>query len=105
MGEYVPPLVCFSLGSLGYLCEFEFDENKLDESLCIIKQLQNDQKCKIDVDERLRLKVSVPENPIREVYKGYASDWYKKKGDPTLIKGYHILNEVVIDKGPCPTSV
>jgi NAD kinase len=35
-GNYSPPFVCFSLGSLGYLCEFEFDEKTLESTLALI---------------------------------------------------------------------
>ena len=52
-------------------------------------------------DDRLRLSVSVPINPERDIYRG--NDLV-----PSIkmnIDGYHILNEVVVDRGPLPNAI
>ena len=57
--------------------------------------------CKINLDERLRLKCSLPNNPEREIYRG-------NDMKPTLkmnLTGYHVLNEVVADRGPSPYAI
>ena len=56
------------------------------------------------MDDRLRLKVNVPGNPIRKIYRGNTMDWANAGNDEEIVD-YHILNEVVVDRGPCPTSV
>ena len=52
--EYIPPMICFSHGSLGYLCNFKIDEHPevFENVFC--------EKCKLHLDNRLRLKCSVP---------------------------------------------
>ena len=58
-GHYIPPLVSFSMGSLGFLCNFTFKEYPE-----VLKGL-----CHLHLDHRLRLKLSVT-NPEREVFRG-----------------------------------
>ena len=62
--KYVPPLISFAHGSLGYLCNYAFDEHSevLNSILCY--------KCKVNLDERLRLKVSCPKKPERDIFRG-----------------------------------
>lgn len=93
--NYIPPLISFAHGSLGYLCNYTFDEHKevLDSIFC--------EKCKINSDERLRLKVSCPAKPERDIYKGNDLQPSTKM----VIDGYHILNEVVVDRGPSPYAI
>ena len=52
--DYSPPLISFAHGSLGYLCNFTFEDHK--EVLSEIFA----GKQKINLDERMRLKVSCP---------------------------------------------
>jgi NAD+ kinase len=49
----------------------------------------------------LRLKLNILNNPLREIYLGNNIQNSIKKE----IKDYHILNEIVIDRGVWPTSV
>ena len=91
----MPPMVSFSLGSYGYLCNFTFDEHPkvLDKIMTGDKNL--------NLDERLRLKVGLPIQPEREIYRG-------NDLTPTCkmtVDGYHILNELVIDRGPSPYAI
>lgn len=63
-GSYIPPLLCFALGSLGYLCNFTFDEYPT-----IMRQVFN-VPFKLHLDNRIRLSAGVKDRPIRNVYKG-----------------------------------
>ena len=56
---------------------------------------------KVNMDERMRLKVSCPKQPVRDIYKGNDLQPSTKMD----IDGYHVLNEVVIDRGPSPYAV
>ena len=101
-GHYIPPMITFSMGSLGYMCEFNFDPKTLPDLLNNILGSDAD----INLDERLRLKANVSGDPERLIFKGSSHDWMDpNKGQLTRIEDYHILNDVVIDRGPCPSSV
>lgn len=92
---YMPPLVSFALGSYGYLCNFTFEEHPQ-----VIDSIMNVDN-KLNLDERLRLKVGVPAGPERDVYRG-------NDLTPTCrmtVDGYHILNELVVDRGPSPYAI
>lgn len=92
---YMPPLVSFSLGSYGYLCNFTFDEYPQ-----VIDSIMNADH-KLNLDERLRLRVGVPTEPERDIYRG-------NDLTPTCkmtVDGYHILNELVVDRGPSPYAI
>ena len=62
--DYVPPLISFAHGSLGYLCSYTEDdfESILDGVLA--------DDANIVTDDRMRLAVSIPNNPVRDIYKG-----------------------------------
>ena len=49
----------------------------------------------------MRLKVEVLEKPLRKVFKGHEFNHY----EDMLIKDYHIINEVAIDRGPSPFAI
>lgn len=82
------------MGSLGYLCNFTFDEHEtvLRDTLC--------KSCRLHLDNRLRLKLNVT-NPQREVFRGNDLN----KSETMMVKDFHIINEVVIDRGPSPYSI
>ena len=91
----MPPLISFAHGSLGYLCNFTFEDHKE-----VFTDLFSP-KTQVTLDERLRLKVSCPKQPERDIYKG--NDLV-----PSLkmkVDNYHVLNEVVIDRGPSPYAI
>mmetsp|Transcript_8667 Transcript_8667/g.14696 ORF Transcript_8667/g.14696 Transcript_8667/m.14696 type:complete len:93 (-) Transcript_8667:481-759(-) len=92
----MPPLICFALGSLGYMCNFTFYEHqKVIDS--VFKE-----KYSLHLDNRLRIMASVDgENKKRQVYKGNNLD----SPEETNIANYHVLNEVVIDRGPSPYAI
>lgn len=52
------------MGSYGYLCNFHFEDHK--EAIDSVMNLDQ----KINLDERLRLKLDVPINPERQIYRG-----------------------------------
>lgn len=94
-GDYIPPIVGFAHGSLGYLCQFEMDEFKsvVDKYMC--------HDCKVHLDNRLRLKCGVKGKPERQVYRGNNM----KVPEFMLVKDFHIINEIVIDRGPSPYAI
>lgn len=53
------------------------------------------------LDLRMRLKVEVEGQPLRKVYKGGQLENYEE----IAIKNYHVINEVVVDRGPSPYSI
>lgn len=91
---YIPPLITFSHGSLGYLCNFTFEEHQqvIKETLC--------PKCRLHLDNRLRLKLNVT-NSLKKLYRGNDLN----KSELVDIKDFHVINEVVIDRGPSPYSI
>lgn len=60
-----------------------------------------DEKKNPNIDLRMRLAVDVPNNPVRKVFKGGDFNNF----EDMLIKNYHVLNEVVIDRGPSPYAI
>lgn len=83
------------------MCNFEFDEyEKLFERL-LYQQFSKDQKTNPSLDVRSRLKISVLENPVRKVYRGGQLESFVEM----KIKNYHIVNEVVLDRGPSPYCI
>ena len=92
----MPPLICFAHGSLGYLCNFLFEEFEK-----VLNNLFNTGAVNLHLDNRLRLKVGVKGNPIRDVFVGNSIlDSTKMK-----IEDYHVMNEVVIDRGPSSYAI
>ena len=92
-GDYIPPLICFSHGSLGYLCNFKFEEYE--------EVFENAFGSKLHLDNRLRLKCGVPNQPQRKVYRGNDLVNYQMMD----IDNFHIINEIVVDRGPSSTSI
>jgi NAD kinase len=61
-----------------------------------------DMKNNISLDIRSRLKINIDQgNPIRKVYRGGQLENFEE----VLIKDFHIVNEVVLDRGPSPYCV
>ena len=62
----------------------------------------NDEKKDPSLDIRTRLKISVEGgNPVRKVYKGGQLENFEE----IKIENYHVVNEVVLDRGPSPYCV
>ena len=55
------------------------------------------------LDLRMRLKVNIADESkrVRKVFKGISFDEF----DKVEIRDYHVINEVVIDRGPSPYSI
>jgi len=55
------------------------------------------------LDLRMRLKVNVEDTKksLRKIYKGISFDHY----DEIEVKDFHIINEVVVDRGPHPYAI
>lgn len=95
-GDYIPPLISFSHGSLGYLCNFLVDEFEK-----VFTNIMDCGKCCIHMDNRLRLKAEVVGKPIRNII----SDNDFSKLTPVNIQNYHVVNEVVVDRGPSSYAI
>jgi NAD+ kinase len=95
--NYLPPLISFSHGSLGYLCNFlvEEFESVFEKLMCC-----RNGKC-LYLDNRLRLKASIPSNPMREIISG--NDF--KNTTKAKILNYHVMNEIVVDRGPSSYAI
>ncbi|KAF1946016.1 ATP-NAD kinase [Clathrospora elynae] len=82
----VPPILSFSLGSLGFLTNFEFAQYRpaLDKIMC---------ETGMRVNLRMRFTCTV-----------YRSQKHAAPGSPTHIEAeqFEVLNELVIDRGPSP---
>jgi NAD+ kinase len=88
-------MICFAQGSLGFLCNFLFDDFKevLANTFTNIGNLH--------LDTRLRLKINVNPGNVRNIYRG--NDIHNFSTEK--IEDFHILNEIVLDRGPSPFSV
>lgn len=53
------------------------------------------------LDARMRLKIDVDQEPMRKVYKGGQLENYEE----ISIRNYHVINEIVVDRGPSPYSI
>ena len=102
-GDYIPPMIAFSQGSLGFMTNFEFSEYK-----DIVQNYVTNSG--LGLDSRLRLKINLGEpdsqNPSintknRCIYRGDQLE----SCDKVIINDYHVINEVVFDRGPSPYAV
>ncbi|CAL9738140.1 NAD(+) kinase [Monosporozyma servazzii] len=88
--KHVPPILSFSLGSLGFLTNFDFEHFKQRLPLIL------NQKVKTNLRMRLECKVyrrhPTKKNPVTG----------KKICYVECISEQHVLNEVTIDRGPSP---
>lgn len=88
--KHVPPILSFSLGSLGFLTNFDFEHFKQRLPLIL------NQKVKTNLRMRLECKVyrrhPTKKNPVTG----------KKICYIECISEQHVLNEVTIDRGPSP---
>lgn len=88
--RHVPPVMSFSLGSLGFLTNFKFEDFRTD----LTKILNS--KVKTNLRMRLECKVYRRHEPEVDPETG------KKICVVEHIDSHHILNEVTIDRGPSP---
>lgn len=95
----IPPIISFALGSLGYLCAFEKEEYQevLDKNLFSDRNFSDHNQ----YDKRVRLTVQVNDKHLRRVFQG--GNLYD--AEEINIDDFHIMNEVVIDRGPSPYSI
>lgn len=93
----VPPVLCFALGSLGFLTQFNVEEYK--------ESIRNVLKGGLQVTLRMRLHCSVM--PRKVVNSSGSSPTTKSSCNDVFtstdsLPEYEVLNEVVIDRGPSP---
>jgi NAD kinase len=67
--SFIPPIVAFSHGSLGYLCNFDMQEYPVVLSTIFFNSVLVDQ-WEPHIDYRMRLSVGVVEEPVRKIYIG-----------------------------------
>ena len=99
----VPPMITFSQGSLGFMCNFTFED--YESVLLPIFSSVNTRfaPAEIGMEQRLRLKVNVGANTSRnkQMFRGDQL----QISEPIEVKDIHVVNEVVIDRGPSPYTV
>lgn len=88
--KHVPPVLSFSLGSLGFLTNYQFEYFKEDLSTI----LHN--KIKTNLRMRLECKIYRRRPPILDPITD------KRICVSELVAQHHVLNELTIDRGPSP---
>jgi len=88
--KHVPPTISFSLGSLGFLTNFDFEDFK-SELPVVLKD-----KVRTNLRMRLQCKVYRRHEPEIDPVTG------KKICYVEFVSEHHILNEITIDRGPSP---
>jgi len=78
------------------MCNFEFNEYKE-----ILSKVFDTENCDLHLDNRLRLGCGVIGNPIKDVYRGNNF----QDSEKMRIEDFHVINEVVVDRGPSPYSL
>ena len=99
----VPPMITFSQGSLGFMCNFTFEDYKAVLLPIFQAVHQGFAPDEIGIEQRLRLKVNVGSNTSRDklLFRGDQL----QISEPIEVKDIHVVNEVVIDRGPSPYTV
>ncbi|KAF2251801.1 ATP-NAD kinase [Trematosphaeria pertusa] len=96
----VPPVLAFSLGSLGFLTKFDYEQYPITLSRAFAEG--------ITVSLRLRFEATImrsqnrnngPRDLVEELIGEESEDHHTHRPDGT----HNILNEVVVDRGPNPT--
>jgi NAD kinase len=86
------------------LCNFEFEEHERVLWRVIFNDFKGDERLDPALDLRMRLKVNMggeDEEKLRQIYKGTSFNEF----DNFVLSDYHVINEVVIDRGPSPYSI
>lgn len=99
----VPPLITFSQGSLGFMCNFTFEDHDAVLTPMFTAVKQGFAPAEIGLEHRLRLKVNAGPNTAmhKELFRGDQLSIH----EPIELKDIHVVNEVVIDRGPSPYTV
>ena len=104
-GNFIPPMITFAQGSLGFMCNFTFEDLPLvfRELFAMGGGASNKPSDHIGYEKRLRLKVNMGPGveKMRKIYRGDQLEHYEE----VEVKDLHILNEVVLDRGPSPYSI
>ena len=86
----VPPVLCFNFGSLGFLATFAFDRHEE-----VLRRVI-DGLCSVTV--RMRLQCDIDDSAEHHHSQSYPAAYV----DSQAVPSYHVLNEVVLDRGPSP---
>ena len=88
--KHVPPILSFSLGSLGFLTNFSFEHFKEELPLILNSKIKTNLRMRLECKIYRRQKVTMDNSTGRKVC-------YMK-----LESTRHVLNELTIDRGPSP---
>ncbi|KAA8896402.1 hypothetical protein TRICI_006897 [Trichomonascus ciferrii] len=98
----VPPVLCFSMGSLGFMTEFDYSRRKQ----IISSILENGVTCSL----RMRFECTIMRARHRDGKEGHSlEDEIENVNETGVYKNHKaekticILNDVVVDRGPNPT--
>ena len=99
----VPPMITFSQGSLGFMCNFTFEDYESVLRPIFHAINQSVAPAEIGMEQRLRLKVNVGSNTSKSkmLFRGDQL----QISEPIEVKDIHVINEVVVDRGPSPYTV
>ena len=96
-------MITFAQGSLGFMCNFTFEDHETVLRPIFIGAKRGFAPAEIGLESRLRLKVNPGPGTPQEtlLFKGDQL----QISEPLLLKDIHVVNEVVIDRGPSPYTV
>lgn len=95
--QHVPPVLSFSLGSLGFLTNFKFEQFQ--------KNLQGVINQRVKTNLRLRLECKLFRRQSDDIDSMIDDDDETRKKRIVKMKldsTYHVLNELTVDRGPSP---
>lgn len=103
--KHVPPVLSFSLGSLGFLTNFKFENYKKDLPRILNNEIKSNlrmrMECKVFKSKKNGKNTTV-DNLIQIPKKPIDPHTNKKVNVVELISVHQVLNEVTVDRGPSP---
>lgn len=84
------------------MCNFEVEQYERVFNSLFFCQFKDDCSQNPSLDSRTRLSITVEgDNHLRKIYRGGQLETFEE----ILIRDYHVVNEVVLDRGPSPYCV
>ncbi|XP_071945487.1 NAD kinase-like isoform X2 [Antedon mediterranea] len=96
----VPPVMAFSLGSLGFLTPFEFDNYQ--DSINAVLKGNSSVTLRSRLNSHIYTDDNIPNNNHNYDHDSIFGTEHKLPDPPNLKVKFQVLNEVVIDRGPSP---
>ena len=96
-------MITFAQGSLGFMCNFTFEDHQSVLRPIFSAMREKSVPPNIGLEKRLRIKVNVGPRTFaeRQVFRGDQL----QNSEPLTLRDLHVVNEVVIDRGPSPYTV